>query len=47
MARSVKSRKSARANAKLKAKWRRERMRKRGQLKVRKPGGRMKPVGRR
>jgi hypothetical protein len=46
MARSVKSGKSARHRAKLKAKSRKERLRKAGQLKVRKPGARMKRVKR-
>ena len=46
MARSVKSGKTARYRAKLKAKSRKERLRKAGLLKVRKPGGAMKRVKR-
>ena len=38
--------KAARSKAKLKAKHRKERLRKKGLLKVRKPGGRMKPIRR-
>ncbi len=43
----ARSNKSARLTAKLKAKKRKERLRKKGQLKVRRPGGRMKRVSRR
>jgi hypothetical protein len=46
MARSVKSSKSARHRAKLKAKSRKERLRKAGLLKKRKAGGRLKRVKR-
>jgi hypothetical protein len=37
---------TARYRAKLAAKWRKQRMRKRGLLKVKKAGGRMKATGR-
>jgi hypothetical protein len=37
---------TARYRAKLAAKWRKQRLRKRGLLKVTKPGGRMKASGR-
>jgi hypothetical protein len=47
MARSVKSGKSARHRAKIKAKSKKERLRKAGALKVRRPGGRMKRIKRR
>ncbi len=40
------SNKTARLRAKLKAKSRKERARKAGMLKVRKPGARMKPIKR-
>jgi hypothetical protein len=46
MARSVKSSKSSRHRAKLKAKSRKERLRKAGLLKKRKAGGRMKRIAR-
>ena len=42
----MKRNKSARYRAKLKAKKRKERLRKRGLLKVRTPGARMKPIKR-
>jgi len=42
---SVRSKKTARYRAALKAKHRKVRLRKTGQLKVRKPGGRMKRFG--
>lgn len=45
MPRTVRSNKSARLRAKLKAKKRKERLRKHGHLKVKRPGGRMKRVG--
>ena len=46
MASSVRSHKSARHRAKLKAKHKTVRLRKTGHLKVRTAGGRMKPVHR-
>ncbi len=47
MAQNKKSKKSARHRAKLKAKFNKSRARQKGELRVRKAGGRMKPAGRR
>ena len=43
---AARTNKTARLRAKLRAKWRKDRLRKAGNLKVRKNGGRMKAVGR-